>query len=178
MFKDFQPFPLAFGDHPPGDRLLKSADLFHGAWFSFQKRLPQHRIGLHLRLIPIPFQGTEHRGIQPARRIFPCTLCLRLSTGRRLLRRLGLIFHGINEFLEQRIAARLLGQKTLCAHLRTQVIIKSVPPLMGQGTGSVHLREIDDLAERFIMCRRIAAAPGAESDSKRSLVGNILIADL
>ena len=26
----FQPFPLTFGDHPPGDRLLESADLLHG----------------------------------------------------------------------------------------------------------------------------------------------------
>ena len=49
---------------------------------------------------------------------------------------------------------------------------------MGQGTGSVHLCEIDNLAQRFIMGRRIAAAPGAKSDSKRSLVGNIFVADL
>ena len=42
----------------------------------------------------------------------------------------------------------------------------------------MHLREIDNLAQRFIVGCRVAAAPGAESDSKRSLVGNIFVADL
>ena len=49
---------------------------------------------------------------------------------------------------------------------------------MRQGTGPVHLRKVDDLAERFIMGRGVAAAPGTESDSKRATKGNILIADL
>ena len=38
--------------------------------------------------------------------------------------------------------------------------------------------KVDDLAERFIMGRGVAAAPGTESDSKRATKGNILIADL
>ena len=42
----------------------------------------------------------------------------------------------------------------------------------------MHLRKVDNLAKRFIMGRRVAAAPGAESDSKRSLIGNIFVADL
>ena len=42
----------------------------------------------------------------------------------------------------------------------------------------MHLREIDDLAQRFIVGCRVPAAPGAESDGKRPLVGNILVADL
>ena len=42
----------------------------------------------------------------------------------------------------------------------------------------MHLRKVDDLPQRFIMGRRVAAAPGAESDGKRSLIGNIFITDL
>ena len=53
-----------------------------------------------------------------------------------------------------------------------------MPPFMGQGTGAVHLREIDDFTQGFVMSCGVAAAPGAESDSKRSLIGNILIANL
>ena len=103
----FQPFPLTLGDHPPGNRLLESADLFHGTGLAGQKRLPKNRVGLHLFLIAMPFQGTEHRRIQPAWRIFPGTLCLRFGTGCRLLRRFRLIFHGINQLLERRIEAGL-----------------------------------------------------------------------
>src|SRR5699024_5792025 len=118
----------------------------------------------------IPFQGTKYRRIQPACRVFPGPLALCLGPLCRLLRRFRLIFHGINELLKQRIEAGLLRKKSLCAHPCPQVIIKPMPPFMGQGTGAVHLREIDDFTERFIMSRSVAAAPGTESDSKRSLI--------
>ena len=92
----FQPFPLTFGDHPPGDRLLKGTDPFHGAGLAGQKRLPENRVSFHLFLIAMPFQRTEHRRIQPACRIFPGALRLCFGTGHRLLRCLRFIFHGFN----------------------------------------------------------------------------------
>ena len=107
MLEYFRPFPLTFGDHPPGNRLLESADLFHGTGLAGQKRLPKNRVGLHLFLIAMPFQGTKHRRIHPACRIFPGAFCLRFGACRSLLRRLRLIFHGINQLLERRIEAGL-----------------------------------------------------------------------
>ena len=72
----------------------------------------------------------------------------------------------------------MFREKTLGTYFYAKVIVKSMPPFMCQGTGPVHLRKIDDFAQRLIMSRRIAAAPGAESDRKRSLIGNVFVADL
>ena len=49
---------------------------------------------------------------------------------------------------------------------------------MCQRAGAVHLRQVDNLAERFVMGRSVAAAACAESDSKNTAVGYVLVTDL
>ena len=72
---------------------------------------------------------------------------------------------------------RLLGKESFGSHLYTQIIVQAMPPLMGQGTGPVHLGKVDDLPQRFIVGGGVAAAAGAKGNRKRSLIGNILFAD-
>ena len=49
---------------------------------------------------------------------------------------------------------------------------------MCQRTCPVHFRKIDDCTQRFRSSRSIAAASCTKSDSKRTLISNIFIADL
>ena len=70
---------------------------------------------------------------------------------------------------------RTVGQKSFCAHLTAQIIVQTVPPFMCQRSGPVHFREVDNLAERFVVRCRIAAASCSESDCESPLIGNILV---
>ena len=72
----------------------------------------------------------------------------------------------------------MFRKESLCSHFHAQVIIKTMPPLMGQRTGPVHLGKVDDLPQRFIVGGGISAAAGAKGNRERSLVGNILFTDL
>ena len=49
---------------------------------------------------------------------------------------------------------------------------------MGESAGSVHFCQIDDLAQRFVMCRRVAAAASAEGDRQRTGKRNIFVGDM
>ena len=49
---------------------------------------------------------------------------------------------------------------------------------MGERARAVHFGEIDNLAQRFIMRRRVTAAARSEGDRQCSAESNILIGDM
>ena len=172
-----QPFPVRFRNYMSRDGFFEIVELPDTARLTRKKGLLQVLIlRCHGWIIRTP-DGIAHSRIQPESSTFAGDLHLLDGSCSSLLRRFRLVLDGVDQLLEWGIHSGTVREEALCAHLDAQIIVQTVPPLMGQRTGATHFGQVDDLPQRLIVGDSAAAAAGAEGNGEDTAVGDVLFAD-